>query len=84
VKEYLDALNNWYIRRSRERFWGETGAADRQDAYDTLYTCLVLLCKAAAPMLPLLTEKVYTGSRARFRCILPIGRMCRHCPPMVS
>jgi isoleucyl-tRNA synthetase len=61
VKEYLDALNNWYIRRSRPRFWGETGAADRQDAYDTLYTCLVLLCKAAAPMLPLLTEKVYTG-----------------------
>ncbi len=61
VKEYLDALNNWYIRRSRERFWGETGAADRQDAYDTLYTCLVLLCKAAAPLLPLLTEKVYTA-----------------------
>ncbi|MBM4059769.1 MAG: isoleucine--tRNA ligase [Planctomycetes bacterium] len=61
VKEYLDALNNWYIRRSRPRFWGETGSADRQDAYDTLYTCLVLLCRAAAPLLPLLTEKVYTG-----------------------
>lgn len=61
VKEYLDALNNWYIRRSRPRFWGETGAADRQDAYDTLYTCLVRLCRAAAPLLPLLTEKVYTG-----------------------
>ncbi|MCA8967384.1 MAG: class I tRNA ligase family protein, partial [Planctomycetes bacterium] len=61
VKEYLDALNNWYIRRSRPRFWGETDASDRQDAYDTLYTCLVTLCKAAAPLLPLLTEKVYLG-----------------------
>jgi isoleucyl-tRNA synthetase len=61
VKEYLDALNNWYIRRSRPRFWGETGEVDRQDAYDTLFTCLVTLCKAAAPLLPLLTEKVFTG-----------------------
>ena len=61
VSGYLDALNNWYIRRSRERFWGETGPADRQDAYDTLYTCLVLLCQAAAPLLPLLCEKVWTG-----------------------
>ena len=61
VAGYLDALNNWYIRRSRERFWGETGPADRQDAYDTLYTCLVTLCRAAAALLPLLTEKVYTG-----------------------
>lgn len=61
VSSYLDALNNWYIRRSRERFWGETGPADRQDAYDTLYTCLVLLCQAAAPLLPLLCEKVWTG-----------------------
>ena len=61
VKEYLDALNNWYIRRSRPRFWGETGAEDQQSAYDTLYTCLVTLCQVAAPMLPLLTEKVYTG-----------------------
>jgi len=61
VKEHLDALNNWWIRRSRPRFWGETGAADRQDAYDTLYTCLVLLCRASAPLLPLLTEKVHRG-----------------------
>ncbi|MBX3463916.1 MAG: isoleucine--tRNA ligase [Planctomycetes bacterium] len=61
VKEYLDALNNWYIRRSRPRFWGETGADDRQDAYDTLYTCLVTLAQAAAPLLPLLCETVYTG-----------------------
>ncbi|MFN9757066.1 MAG: isoleucine--tRNA ligase, partial [Planctomycetota bacterium] len=61
VKDYLDALNNWYIRRSRPRFWGETGAADQRDAYDTLYTCLVVLCRVCAPLLPLLTETVYTG-----------------------
>jgi len=61
VKEYLDALNNWYIRRSRPRFWGESDADDRQDAYDTLYTCLVTLCRAVAPLLPLLSEKVYGG-----------------------
>ncbi|MEC9048258.1 MAG: isoleucine--tRNA ligase [Planctomycetota bacterium] len=61
VREYLDALNNWYIRRSRPRFWGETGDADRQSAYDTLYTCLVTLCQVTAPLLPMLTEQVYTG-----------------------
>src|SRR5262249_52298159 len=61
AKEYLDALNNWYIRRSRPRFWGETDAADRQDAFDTLYTCLHVLCRAIAPLLPLLTEAVFRG-----------------------
>ncbi len=61
ILQFIDALNNWYIRRSRERFWGETGPADRQDAYDTLYTCLVTLCQAAAPLLPMLSEKVWTG-----------------------
>ena len=65
IKDYLDALNNWYIRRSRERFWGETSKQDQQDAYDTLYTCLVTLCRASAPLLPLLTEKVYTGLTGR-------------------
>jgi isoleucyl-tRNA synthetase len=61
VVQYLDALNNWYIRRSRARFWGETTPADRQDAYDTLFTCLVTLCRVAAPLLPLLTEYVHRG-----------------------
>ncbi len=65
IKDYLDALNNWYIRRSRERFWGETSKQDQQDAYDTLYTCLVTLCRASAPLLPMLAEKVYTGLTGR-------------------
>ncbi|MBK8099433.1 MAG: isoleucine--tRNA ligase [Planctomycetes bacterium] len=61
TKDYLDALNNWYIRRSRPRFWGETSVADRQDAYDTLFTCLQVLCRVAAPLLPMLTETVFRG-----------------------
>ena len=54
---YLDALNNWYIRRSRERFWAAAGGdgavpAVEADAYDTLYTVLVTLSQVAAPLLP--------------------------------
>jgi isoleucyl-tRNA synthetase len=60
VTAYLDALNNWYVRRSRARFWTE-GDPGKQDAYDTLYTALVTLCRVAAPLLPLITEEVHTG-----------------------
>jgi len=66
ITRFLDALNNWYIRRSRDRFWrARDGSAevesDKADAYDTLSTVLVTLCKVAAPLLPLLTESVYRG-----------------------
>jgi len=66
VAGYYDALNNWYIRRSRSRFWREAGegeaqAQDKRDAYDTLYTCLVTVTKALAPMLPHVTERIYTA-----------------------
>ena len=61
VAAFIDALNNWYIRRSRDRFWAEDGSADKRDAYDTLYTALVLLLRAASPLLPLLSEEVYRG-----------------------
>ena len=62
LTEFFEVLNNWYIRRSRERFWSE-GAVDanKQAAYDTLYTVLVTLSKAAAPLLPLTLEAVYQG-----------------------
>lgn len=76
VTAYLDALNNWYIRRSRPRFWGTTAAADRQDAFDTLYTCLTTLCLCAAPLLPLLTEHVYrglTGEESVHLCDWPVA-----------
>ncbi|MEZ6038413.1 MAG: isoleucine--tRNA ligase [Planctomycetota bacterium] len=61
VRQYLDALNNWYIRRCRDRFWAGEDAQDPQSAFDTLYTCLVTTCKVVAPLLPLLSEKVYTS-----------------------
>jgi len=56
IEAYLDALTNWYVRRSRDRFW----ASDR-DAFDTLYTVLVVLCRVVAPLLPMVVEEVYTG-----------------------
>jgi isoleucyl-tRNA synthetase len=56
VRGFLDALTNWYIRRSRDRFWG--GDAD---AFDTLYTALHVLTRLAAPLLPLVTEEIYRG-----------------------
>ena len=57
VREVLDVLTNWYIRRSRERFWGEDDTA----AFDTLYTALEVLARVAAPLLPLTTEEVWRG-----------------------
>lgn len=61
VVQHIDALNNWYIRRSRPRFWKTERDSDKQDAYDTLYTALVTLCRAASPLLPMLTEEIHTG-----------------------
>jgi isoleucyl-tRNA synthetase len=56
VRSFLDALTNWYVRRSRDRFWNGD-----QDAIDTLHTVLVLLTRTLAPLLPLVTEQVYRG-----------------------
>jgi isoleucyl-tRNA synthetase len=56
VAGFLDTLTNWYIRRSRDRFWSGDG-----DAIDTLHTALVTLSQVAAPLLPLVSEHVYTG-----------------------
>jgi len=56
VRDFLDVLTNWYIRRSRDRFWaGDT------DAIDTLHTVLETVCRVAAPLLPLVTDEVYGG-----------------------
>ncbi len=61
ITSYLDALTNWYIRRSRDRFWGALAgsSSSKTSAYDTLYTCLVTLCEVAAPLLPLVSEHIY-------------------------
>jgi isoleucyl-tRNA synthetase len=67
IEGFLDALTNWYIRRSRDRFWGTSpspdgaSAADQQDAFDTLATVLTTLCRLAAPLLPLISEAVWRG-----------------------
>ncbi|HIF96707.1 MAG TPA: isoleucine--tRNA ligase [Myxococcales bacterium] len=61
IVSHIDALNNWYIRRSRPRFWKSERDADKQDAYDTLYTALVVLCRVVSPLLPLVSEEIYRG-----------------------
>ena len=61
VPAFIDTLNNWYIRRSRSRFWAEGASADKQNAFDTLYTVLTLSCRALAPCLPFVTERIYTA-----------------------
>ena len=63
IEGFLDVLTNWYIRRSRDRFWGtgEGNEADTQNAFDTLGTVIEILCRLAAPLLPLVTESVWLG-----------------------
>jgi len=61
ISSFLDALNNWYIRRSRDRFWGSDMTDDKRNAYDTLYTVLVNFLKLSAPFLPMITEEIYTS-----------------------
>jgi isoleucyl-tRNA synthetase len=57
--QFFEALNNWYIRRNRQRFWKSEIDQDKQDAYDVLYTVLVSMCEAGAPLLPFTTEFVW-------------------------
>ena len=59
LQEFVDDMSNWYVRRSRERFWAKGMEQDKINAYMTLYTALVTICKAAAPMIPFMTEGIY-------------------------
>jgi len=59
VTELIDGLSNWYIRRSRRRFWGNVMTKDKKDAYETLYYVLTNTCKLLAPVAPIVSEKVY-------------------------
>jgi isoleucyl-tRNA synthetase len=62
LREFLDVLTNWYVRRSRERFWATDGVTDdARDAFDTLWTVLETVCRVAAPLLPLTTEEIWRG-----------------------
>ncbi len=82
VREFLEVLTNWYVRRSRDRFWA--GAAD---AVDTLHTVLEVVCRTAAPLLPLTTEAVWrglTGGRSVHLCDWPLVDELPADPALVS
>lgn len=59
LQDFVEEMSNWYVRRSRERFWAKGMEQDKINAYMTLYTALVTICKAAAPMIPFMTEDIY-------------------------
>ncbi|MCR4750791.1 MAG: isoleucine--tRNA ligase [Eubacterium sp.] len=59
LEAFVDDMSNWYVRRSRERFWAKGMEQDKINAYMTLYTALTEFCKAAAPMIPFMTEDIY-------------------------
>lgn len=61
VSSFIDVLNNWYVRRSRDRFWKSGQDIDKTCAYNTLYSVLVTLSKLCAPLLPMITEEIYRG-----------------------
>ncbi|RZP12938.1 MAG: isoleucine--tRNA ligase [Chloroflexi bacterium] len=60
VPNFIDAINNWYIRRSRPRFWKHADDTDSRNAYDTLYTILLNTTKVLSPLMPLISEEIYT------------------------
>ena len=59
IQDFTDELSNWYVRRSRDRFWANGMEQDKINAYMTLYTCLVALAKVCAPFVPFMTEEIY-------------------------
>ena len=59
LQDFVDELSNWYVRRSRERFWAKEMTQDKINAYMTLYTALITVIKLAAPMVPFITESIY-------------------------
>ncbi len=61
IQNFIDALNNWYIRRSRDRFWSSEHSQDKKDAYDTLYSVLETFLRVISPFLPLISEAIYKG-----------------------
>jgi isoleucyl-tRNA synthetase len=59
ILAFIDDLTNWYIRRSRSRFWCEENTEDRRQAFETLYTVILAVSKLAAPFMPFMTEAIY-------------------------
>ncbi|MCP5369961.1 MAG: isoleucine--tRNA ligase [Rickettsiaceae bacterium] len=61
IGDFFETLNNWYIRRSRTRFWTSEHSTDKTDAYNTLYTCLTIMMEAISSLLPMISEYIYRG-----------------------
>ena len=73
LQEFVDDMSNWYVRRSRERFWAKGMEQDKINAYMTLYTALVTTAKAAAPMIPFMTEDIYRNLVCSIDASAPIS-----------
>ncbi|MFC5501937.1 isoleucine--tRNA ligase [Lysinimonas soli] len=88
LRDFGDVLTNWYVRRSRDRFWaGDAGSDDWRDAFDTLYTVLETLTRIAAPLLPLVTEEIWrglTGGRSVHLSDWPDAAAFPHDPGLVA
>ena len=78
LQDFVDDLSNWYVRRSRKRFWADGLDADKVNAYLTLYNCLVTVAKIAAPMIPFMTESIYQNLVRSVRSDVPESvHLCR-------
>jgi isoleucyl-tRNA synthetase len=73
ISDFVDALSNWYVRRSRERFWGKGMAGDKEAAFVTLYTVLETLSRLIAPFVPFLAEQMYRNLVCSVRPDAPIS-----------
>ena len=73
LADFVDDLSNWYVRRCRERYWAKDMPQDKVNAYLTLYTALVTVCQAAAPMIPFLTEDIYQNIVRKVDADAPIS-----------
>ena len=70
IQEFIDQLSNWYVRRSRRRFWRNEGDADKLSGYITLHTCLVTVAKLMAPLAPFVAEEIYQSPIGRIKAVL--------------
>ena len=78
LQEFVDEMSNWYVRLGRERFWAKGMEQDKINAYMTLYTALVTIAKAAAPMIPYMTEEIYRNLVCSIDKTAPISvHLCR-------
>ncbi|ADE30156.1 isoleucine--tRNA ligase [Rickettsia prowazekii] len=78
VSEFFEVLNNWYIRRSRARFWKNEKDTDKQNAYNTLYSCLKIMTIAMSALIPMISETIYQGLHntaiTQLNCLLSEGK----------